>query len=78
MHPADTELLVNELNGLVDAGQTVIVVEHGLSVIAQADRVIEMGPGAGTDGGRIIADGTPAEVAERETATGRVLIAGAR
>ncbi|MCT1451437.1 excinuclease ABC subunit UvrA [Corynebacterium sp. p3-SID1145] len=78
LHPADTELLVNELNGLVDAGQTVIVVEHGLSVIAQADRVIEMGPGAGTDGGRIIADGTPAEVAERETATGRVLIAGAR
>ena len=69
---------MNELNGLVDAGQTVIVVEHGLSVIAQADRVIEMGPGAGTDGGRIIADGTPAEVAERETATGRVLIAGAR
>ena len=78
LHPADTELLVNELNGLVDAGQTVIVVEHGLSVIAQADRVIEMGPGAGADGGRIIADGTPAEVAERETATGRVLIAGAR
>lgn len=78
LHPADTELLVNELNGLVDAGQTVIVVEHGLSVIAQADRVIEMGPGAGTDGGRIIADGTPAEVAERETATGRVLIVGAR
>lgn len=78
LHPADTELLVNELNGLVDAGQTVIVVEHDLSVIAQADRVIEMGPGAGADGGRIIADGTPAEVAERETATGRVLIAGAR
>ncbi len=73
LHPADIELLVTELNGLVDAGQTVIVVEHDLSVIAQADRVIEMGPGAGAEGGRIIADGTPAELAKQETATGRVL-----
>ena len=73
LHPADIELLVTELNGLVDAGQTVIVVEHDLSVIAQADRVIEMGPGAGAEGGTIIADGTPAELAKQETATGRVL-----
>ena len=77
LHPADIELLVAELNGLVDAGQTVIVVEHDLSVIAQADRVIEMGPGAGAEGGRIIADGTPAELAEQETATGRVLFSRA-
>ncbi|MCQ4620830.1 excinuclease ABC subunit UvrA [Corynebacterium sp. CCUG 71335] len=73
LHPADVELLVRELNGLVDAGQTVIVVEHDLSVIAQADRVIEMGPGAGADGGRVIAEGTPAELAEFDTATGKVL-----
>ena len=73
LHPADVALLVQELNSLVDAGQTVIVVEHDLSVIAQADRVIEMGPGAGADGGQIVATGTPAELAEHDTATGKVL-----
>ncbi|WP_087117851.1 excinuclease ABC subunit UvrA [Corynebacterium urinipleomorphum] len=73
LHPADIQLLVTELNSLVDAGQTVIVVEHDLSVIAQADRVIEMGPGAGAEGGQIVADGTPAELASQDTATGHVL-----
>ena len=73
LHPADVALLVKELNSLVDAGQTVIVVEHDLSVIAQADRVIEMGPGAGADGGEVVATGTPAELAESDTATGKVL-----
>jgi len=73
LHPADVALLVQELNSLVDAGQTVIVVEHDVSVIAQADRVIEMGPGAGAEGGQIVATGTPAELAERDTATGKVL-----
>lgn len=73
LHPADVALLVQELNSLVDAGQTVIVVEHDLAVIAQADRVIEMGPGAGADGGQIVATGTPAQLAERDTATGKVL-----
>ncbi|MCG7236253.1 excinuclease ABC subunit UvrA [Corynebacterium sp. ACRQP] len=73
LHPADVALLVKELNSLVDAGQTVVVVEHDLSVIAQADRVIEMGPGAGADGGQVVATGTPAELAERDTATGKVL-----
>ncbi|WP_293831334.1 excinuclease ABC subunit UvrA [uncultured Corynebacterium sp.] len=73
LHPADVALLVTELNGLVDAGQTVVVVEHELSVIAQADRVIEMGPGAGAEGGQVVATGTPAELAERDTATGKVL-----
>ena len=73
LHPADVALLVAELNSLVDAGQTVIVVEHDVSVLAQADRVIEMGPGAGDDGGQIIASGTPAELAKCETATGKVL-----
>ena len=73
LHPADVALLVKELNSLVDAGQTVIVVEHDLSVIAQADRVIEMGPGAGADGGQVVATGTPAELAKCDTATGEVL-----
>ncbi|MGV0343798.1 excinuclease ABC subunit A [Corynebacterium lehmanniae] len=73
LHPADVALLVKELNSLVDAGQTVIVVEHDLSVIAQADRVIEMGPGAGADGGQVVATGTPAELAKCDTATGNVL-----
>ncbi|MDL0402251.1 excinuclease ABC subunit UvrA [Corynebacterium lehmanniae] len=73
LHPADVALLVQELNSLVDAGQTVIVVEHDLSVIAQADRVIEMGPGAGAEGGQVVATGTPAELAKCDTATGKVL-----
>ena len=73
LHPADVALLVKELNSLVDAGQTVVVVEHDLSVIAQADRVIEMGPGAGAEGGQVVATGTPAELAKSETATGKVL-----
>ena len=73
LHPADVALLVKELNSLVDAGQTVIVVEHDVSVIAQADRVIEMGPGAGAEGGQVVASGTPAELAKCDTATGKVL-----
>ena len=75
LHPADVDLLVTELHRLVDAGDSVVVVEHDLRVVAQADRVIDLGPGAGADGGRIIADGTPAEVAATDTATGRALAA---
>ena len=75
LHPADIDLLNTELHKLADAGHTVIVVEHDLSVMANADRIIEMGPGAGEDGGRIIADATPAQVAAVDTATGRALSA---
>ena len=75
LHLTDTARLVDLFDRLVDNGATVIVVEHDLAVLAQADRIIEMGPGAGSDGGRIVADGTPAELAERDTATGRVLAA---
>ena len=57
----------------VDAGETVVVVEHDLSVIAAADRVLEMGPGAAAAGGRIIADVTPAGLGAADTATGRAL-----
>jgi excinuclease ABC subunit A len=63
LHPADVEVLMRQLQGLVDGGSTVVVVEHDLSVVAQADHVIDLGPGAGDDGGRVVAAGTPSEVA---------------
>lgn len=62
LHPADGDLLVTELNRLVERGDTVIVVEHDPRVLARADHVIELGPGAGDRGGRVIATGTPAEL----------------
>jgi excinuclease ABC subunit A len=63
LHPADVDLLLHQLQGLVDAGNTVVIVEHDMRVLAQVDWVIDLGPGAGEDGGRIIASGTPLEVA---------------
>ncbi|MFD8549667.1 excinuclease ABC subunit UvrA [Streptomyces sp. NPDC059649] len=63
LHPADTEVLLRQLHGLVDAGHTVVVVEHDMGVVAGADHVIDLGPGGGADGGRIVAEGTPAQVA---------------
>ncbi|MEU4846605.1 excinuclease ABC subunit UvrA [Streptomyces gilvosporeus] len=63
LHPADTEVLLRQLHGLVDAGHTVVVVEHDMGVAAGADHVIDLGPGGGAEGGRIVAAGTPAEVA---------------
>ncbi|MFI7402509.1 ATP-binding cassette domain-containing protein [Streptomyces sp. NPDC049541] len=63
LHPADVEVLMRQLHGLVDAGHTVIVVEHDMSVVAGADWVIDLGPGGGDAGGRIVAAGTPTEVA---------------
>ncbi len=61
LHPADVEKLVAQLDGLVEAGNTVIVVEHDMRVVAGSDWVIDMGPGAGDEGGRVVACGTPAE-----------------
>ncbi|SHG22571.1 excinuclease ABC subunit UvrA [Geodermatophilus nigrescens] len=63
LHPADVELLVRQLHQLVDAGNTVVVVEHDMDVVADADWVIDLGPGAGDQGGRIVAAGTPERVA---------------
>jgi excinuclease ABC subunit A len=63
LHPADVDKLMTQLHGLVDAGNTVIVVEHEMRVVAMSDWVIDMGPGAGAAGGRIVASGPPAEVA---------------
>ncbi|HUQ96691.1 MAG TPA: hypothetical protein VM010_03430, partial [Chitinophagaceae bacterium] len=64
LHPSDVEKLIVQLNRLVDADNTVIVVEHDMQVIASSDWVMDMGPGAGDEGGRIIASGTPADVAK--------------
>ncbi|MFB8244390.1 ATP-binding cassette domain-containing protein [Streptomyces sp. NPDC055952] len=63
LHPADVDVLMRQLHGLVDAGNTVIVVEHDMSVVAGADWVVDLGPGGGDAGGRIVAAGTPARVA---------------
>ncbi|MFD8814509.1 ATP-binding cassette domain-containing protein [Streptomyces sp. NPDC059627] len=64
LHPADVEVLMRQLHGLVDAGHTVVVVEHDMTVVADADWVIDLGPGGGDRGGRIVATGPPAEVAK--------------
>ena len=63
LHPSDIDLLLLQLHGLVASGNTVIVVEHNVQVLADSDWVIDVGPGAGEEGGRIVACGTPAEVA---------------
>ena len=63
LHPSDVQRLVAQLDGLVELGNTVIVVEHDLDVVAASDYVIDMGPGAGEAGGAVVACGTPAEVA---------------
>lgn len=63
LHPADVEKLLAQLNNLVDVGNTVVVVEHTMRVVADSDWVIDVGPGAGEEGGRIVAAGTPAQVA---------------
>lgn len=63
LHPADVELLERQLHRLVDAGNTVVVAEHDMSVVAGADHVIDLGPGGGEDGGAVVAAGTPRQVA---------------
>lgn len=62
LHPSDTDKLVIQLNGLVNAGNTVIVVEHNMRVVAGSDWVMDIGPGAGEKGGNLVAQGTPYEV----------------
>jgi excinuclease ABC subunit A len=74
LHPADIDRLLIQLQGLVDAGNTVVVVEHDMRVAAQSDWVIDVGPEAGDAGGTIVASGVPADVArENESHTARYL-----
>ncbi len=65
LHMADVERLLRALQRLVDAGNTVVVIEHNLDVIAAADYIVELGPGGGKDGGRIVFQGPPARLAKR-------------
>ncbi|MFD6416848.1 ATP-binding cassette domain-containing protein [Streptomyces sp. NPDC060194] len=64
LHPADVEVLMRQLHDLVDAGNSVVVVEHDMRVVAGADWVVDLGPGGGDEGGRIVAAGPPADVAQ--------------
>src|SRR5688500_11984786 len=76
LHLADVEQLLGLLDRLVDSGKSVIVIEHRQAVMAHADWIIDLGPGAGHDGGRIVFEGTPADlVAARSTLTGEHLAA---
>ena len=79
LHLADVEQLLGLLDRLVDSGKSVIVIEHHQAVMAHADWIIDLGPGAGHDGGRIVFEGTPADlVAGRSTLTGQHLAAYVR
>ncbi|MDX6705424.1 MAG: hypothetical protein QOI48_1270, partial [Solirubrobacteraceae bacterium] len=76
LHLADVEQLLGLLDRLVDSGKSIIVIEHHQAVMAHADWIIDLGPGAGHDGGRIVFAGTPADlVAARSTVTGEHLAA---
>ena len=76
LHMQDVDNLIGLLDRLVDSGRTVIVIEHNLDVVARADWVIDLGPGAGHDGGRIVFEGPPAALAaNRDTLTGQHLAA---
>ncbi|MFT6950429.1 MAG: excinuclease ABC subunit A [Paraglaciecola sp.] len=67
LHPADVSMLMSQLNGLVDTGNTVIMVEHDMQVASSSDWVIDIGPGAGDEGGLVVAQGIPAKVAMSKT-----------
>ena len=75
LHPADVERLITQLDGLVQAGNTVIVVEHDMRVVAGSDWVIDIGPGAGEEGGRVVASGPPEEVARSNESRTAVYLA---
>ncbi|PPG28632.1 excinuclease ABC subunit A [Pseudoclavibacter sp. RFBG4] len=74
LHPLDTRVLLGVIDRLLDTGATVIIIEHDLDMIANADYVVDMGPGGGTAGGRIVATGAPEEISRNpESVTGRYL-----
>ena len=67
LHPKDVDRLLALLNRIVDNGNTVVVIEHDLDVIGQADWIIDMGPGGGSSGGEVLFCGTPVELYEKGT-----------
>jgi excinuclease UvrABC ATPase subunit len=74
LHLADVDRLLALMDRLVDVGRTLVVIEHHLAVMAHADWIIDMGPGAGNDGGRVVFAGTPADlVADADTLTAQHL-----
>ena len=74
LHPLDVRVLLGVFQTLLDNGATVVVIEHDLDVIRNADYVIDMGPGGGESGGRVVAVGTPQEIAANpDSITGRYL-----
>ena len=74
LHPLDVRSLIAIFQRLIDKGATVIVIEHDLDMIANADYIIDMGPSGGAQGGRIVAAGTPSDIAAApQSATGRYL-----
>ena len=77
LHPSDTDRLLVHLQHLVDAGNTVVMVEHDMRVVAQADWVIDMGPGAGDLGGTVVAQGTPGSIASASGSTTASYLAAA-
>ncbi|HJN74378.1 MAG TPA: excinuclease ABC subunit UvrA [Myxococcota bacterium] len=78
LHPRDTDRLLTTLEGLRDLGNTVLVVEHDSDTIRRADHLIDLGPGAGEHGGRIVAQGTPAEVAANPSSITGAYLSGQR
>jgi excinuclease ABC subunit A len=62
LHPANVEKLIIQLDKLIIAGNTVIVVEHDMKVVTESDYIIDMGPGAGDEGGKVVATGAPEEI----------------
>jgi excinuclease ABC subunit A len=76
LHPRDTARLVDLVRGLVAAGNTIVAVEHDLDVIRAADHVIDLGPGAGREGGRIVAEGPPGEIARMSASVTGPYLAG--
>ena len=74
LHMNDVQKLVEVIQRLVDAGHTVVVIEHNLDLIAESDWVIDLGPEGGAGGGQIVAEGTPEEIAKsKKSHTGRFL-----